>query len=152
MKFLAKMRSKKGFTLIELIVVIAIIGVLMAILIPSLIGYINTSRIRQAEANAKTAYNAAVAYKSSIDTDDGFVALEESAADYGEVDADIATGLTSGTNPLLGDKWENHVTVWVKDDQISYAAWFKDAADDSADPTSYDHDNADGTWAAYPVD
>lgn len=152
MKFLAKMRSKKGFTLIELIVVIAIIGVLMAILIPSLIGYINTSRIRQAESNAKTAYNAAVAYQSSVNAEDGFVILTTTTADYGSVDADIADGLTSGTNPLLGAKWEDHVTVWVKDEQISYAAWFKETADDTKDPTSYDHDSADGSWAAYPMD
>lgn len=39
-----KNRYKKGFTLIEIIVVIAIIGVLAAILVPSMIGYVRKSR------------------------------------------------------------------------------------------------------------
>jgi len=38
------MRTRKGFTLIEIIVVIAIIGVLAAILVPSMIGYVRKAK------------------------------------------------------------------------------------------------------------
>lgn len=47
------LKSKKGFTLIELIVVIAILGILAAILIPSFSGFQDRARATQALTDAK---------------------------------------------------------------------------------------------------
>lgn len=52
-------KSKKGFTLMELIIVIAIMGILMAIIIPSWGYFIRRARERSANAKAKVVFNAA---------------------------------------------------------------------------------------------
>lgn len=51
---------KKGFTLVELVTVIAIIGVLTAILIPSMLGYVNKARKSADKSSASTIGKAAM--------------------------------------------------------------------------------------------
>lgn len=60
----------KGFTLMELIIVIAIIGILLGILFPSMAAYMRRSRIQAANMNAKMVYNAAqTAVQKTISSD-----------------------------------------------------------------------------------
>lgn len=54
-----KILTKKGFTLIELIVVIAILAILAAILIPSLTSYLEAASDAKNEANARSLYSEA---------------------------------------------------------------------------------------------
>ena len=54
-------KNNKGFTLVELIVVLVILAILAAILVPALLGYIDKAREKQVTTNAEAAYVAAQA-------------------------------------------------------------------------------------------
>lgn len=62
LKYFRAKRGQKGFTLIELMIVVAIIGILAAIAIPQFASYRKKSYNTQAKAELKSFYTACQAY------------------------------------------------------------------------------------------
>lgn len=61
---LAKLRNRrrKGFTLIELMIVVAIIGILAAVAIPAFMKYIRRSKTSEATMNVRKLFDGSVSY------------------------------------------------------------------------------------------
>ncbi len=64
---LSKLRSKKGFTLIELMIVVAIIGILAAIAIPNFLRFQAKSKQSEAKTNLGGIFTAEVSYRAEHD-------------------------------------------------------------------------------------
>lgn len=102
--------NKKGFTLVELVVVIAIIGVLAAILIPTMMNYVKKARLKTANSNAKLV----------------FTTVNNKCADIVS-DGDKCDGLTVGVTKVSDWKGET--------DKVKKAVY--DALNDNGDGIGY---------------
>ena len=101
--------TKKGFTLIELIVVIAIIGVLAAILVPSMLGYVKKSKVSSANSAANSLLKA-------VNT--SLVEVDEETQDSGSISKIEYTGsgasvtITGGS--YSGTKFKTKVDQYME--------------------------------------
>ena len=119
-----KKMNKKGFTLVELLAVIVILGLLMAIAIPSVTKYITQSR-------KKTLISSIDSYITGVTTavnDNEFGALSNQDVCYyipvsNDKTASCVTLEKGGTDPF-GNWVEAYVVVNYDSSKYSYDYWF----------------------------
>lgn len=106
MKRTEKAASKKGFTLIELVVVVAIIGVLAGLLVPTMFDAVTNSRIASAQQTAKVIRDRSAEFFTKMDT--------QMHTHVGEVQKVVIT-VDNGTWSMTGGSaadWVDGVNHW----------------------------------------
>jgi type IV pilus assembly protein PilA len=103
-------RNERGFTLIELLVVMIIIAVLLAIAVPSYLGFKDRAQQRTAAANVRSALPAAEAYYADKNSYAGMDLTSLQAID--RVDASLAV-VADADHYCLSDTQGTHTAKVV---------------------------------------
>ena len=94
------MRNTKGFTLIEMVVVLAVIAILAAILAPTLTRYIESARVRRAETDCKVIAGAVAVFNADMGE---WPIWKSGVANKMQLAADAVNLLVGpGTSPQVG--------------------------------------------------
>lgn len=101
-----KLSNKKGFTLAELLIVVAIIGILTAISVPIFTSQLKKSKLSTNQANARAAHSAVVSALLDSNKNDGsgtYVVKEGKAT----IDATTATDTSITKDPAEWNVTDN---------------------------------------------
>lgn len=106
-------KSKKGFTLIELIAVISIVLILSSVLIPKVIGYQDKARVAKVVNTANQIFNASMA--NFTEKEGKFVSSEDLGTAIKAV-----TDLSFDTGDITLNETKNAATVKFTSDDKNY--------------------------------
>jgi len=96
------LKNKKGFTLIELMIVVAIIGILAAIAIPNFLKFQAKSKQSEAKTNLKAGFTAETSYFGENNTYGDFATVNWEPIGTKQIyQYEIVSGGTAGTEVLI---------------------------------------------------
>ena len=126
MNKMRKMKNKKGFTLMEMLIVVAIIAILVAIAIPTFASSLNKARVATDEANIRAGYASVMAEVLTNESENSGEAGQTAKEYTLNVDGSVTTDGTAYT--CKGNNADTTTKVggvavgsWSKGDGVKYS-------------------------------